>query len=285
MTFRYAGFADEASRDLQTQIDTTHRASWNAIEVRMIGDKNVCDLSPAEWQQAWDRLQDGGINIPCFGSGLCNWARPITADFQVDVDELRRAAPRMHAAGCRLIRVMSYPNDPDTPLGDADWRREAARRLRELAAIAEGEGVVLAHENCSGYGGRGPDEIAALLDDVDSPAFKVIFDTGNSTAHDDDHEAGWAYYNAVRDEIVHIHIKSYKRGDDGALTTCFPDEDPLQARVLGDLKANGYDGWVSIEPHLCAAIHANKDIDDAEQAQAVYVDYARRLEQMVASLP
>lgn len=283
MAFRYCGFADEASREPREQLAVTKQAGWKAIEVRMAGAKNVCDFTPDEWRAFWALFQEARVSIPCFGSQLCNWARPITTDFQVDVAELRRAAPYMREAGCKIIRVMSYPN-AKKPWPLDQWRKEAARRLRELATIAEGEGVILGHENCSGYGGLGPQQYLELAAVVNSPAFKLIFDTGNNTEHDQDPEATWRYYEATRAHIVHVHIKAYKRGADGKMATCFPDDDPVQRRLLADLKQRKYKGWLSIEPHLNAVIHAGKDIDDKDKAKAVYVEYARRLTALVKSL-
>ncbi len=284
MAFRFSGFADEASRDPKEQIAVTKQAGWDSIEVRMINETNVCNLEPDEWGKLWALFQAEGVGIACFGSGLCNWARPITSDFQADVAELKRAIPYMHEAGTRLIRVMSYPNASDEPWPEDKWKKEVFRRLRELAKIAADNDVILAHENCSGYGGIGPDQALEMLAEVNSQAFNLIFDTGNCTSHDQDNESSWRYYEAVKEHIIHVHVKAYKQDADGKWTTCFPDEDPVQRRVFADLEADGYDGWLSIEPHLSAVIHTGKAIDDAGAAKLTYLEYARRLEGIINSL-
>ena len=284
MAFKFTGFADEASRVLLKQIEATKEAGWSSIELRLVDAKHVCDETDAEWAATWATLQQHGIVVAGFGGQIANWARPIGGDFQRDLDELRRVAPRMHQAGTKLLRIMSYPNDKDHPWPNDKWRDEVIRRLRELAKVAEGEGVILAHENCSGYGGLGPAEYMELVKAVNSPALKLIFDTGNSSAHDNDTEASWRYYQACRKEIVHVHIKSYRRGDDGKMVTCYPDEDPVQRRLLADLKATGYNGWISIEPHLAAAVHAGKDVKDEDKGKTIYVEYARRLTKLIAGL-
>ncbi len=284
MQFRFTGFADEAGKTLDEQISVVRAAGWNSIELRSIDGRNVCDLNDGEWADVHRRLSDAGVTVAAFGGQIANWARPITTDLQVDVDELRRSAPHMKEADTTILRVMSYPNCPDAPWPMNAWRTEVVRRLRILAAMAEDLGVILAHENCSGYGGLGPDQFLDLANAVDSPAFKLCFDTGNSSSHEGSTEASWRYYEACRDHIVHVHIKSYKPGDDGKLHTCFPDEDPVQKRILTDLAARGYDGWISIEPHIAAAIHAGKDVSDAAAARRVWLEYARRLEDLAAGL-
>jgi len=283
MGFQFTGFADEAEKSLAGQIATLKEVGWSAVELRLIGGKNVVDLTDAEWQNTYDQLSAAGISIVGLGGQIGNWARPITNDFQVDLNELKRVAPRMRATGTKFLRIMSYPNHPETPLAKEAWKTETIRRIKELATMAEGEGIILGHENCSGYGATA-EGFLELAEAVNSPAFRLTFDTGNNSLHDNDGESTWNYYRACREHISHIHIKSAKPGENGTYATCFPEEDPVQARIIKDLKETGYHGWLSIEPHIMAAIHAGKDVDDTGAAQRVWVEYARRLEKFVAAI-
>lgn len=284
MSFRYTGFADEAEKSLDGQISTLKESGWSAIELRLLGGKNVCDQTDDEWKATHDQLQQEGIEIVGFGGQIGNWARPITSDFQVDLDELRRVAPRMREAGTKFLRIMSYPNPEENPLSNADWREETVRRLKELSTIAEGEDVILAHENCSGYGAYAEGWLE-LAEAVNSPALQLILDTGNNSLHDNTNEATWEFYENTKDHITHVHIKSAMANPEGGdWITCHVDEDPVQRRILQDLKNNGYDGWLSIEPHIKAAIHAGQDVDDTGEARQVWVEYTRRLEALVNSL-
>lgn len=284
MSFQFTGFADEAEKSLDAQIATLREVGWEAIELRLIDGKNVCDQTAEEWAVTWDQLQREKIRVVGFGGQIGNWARPITSDFQRDVDELKRVAPRMRQAGTRFLRIMSYPNAKDQPLSREAWKAETVRRLRELCTLAEGEGIILGHENCNGFGADAAGFLE-LVEAVDSPAFKLIFDTGNNSLHHNNSEVTWDDYRACRKEIVHVHIKCARPGPDGgAYVTCHVDEDPVQRRILEDLVRTGYQGWLSIEPHLKAAIHAGQDIDESGEARRVWVDFARRLEALVAEV-
>lgn len=283
MAFRFTGFADEASQDLATQIQVTKDVGWSAIELRSINGTSVCDLDDTDWAAALQMLQDNSIEIPGFGGQIANWARPITGDFDADMQELTRCAPRMKQAGTDLIRIMSYPNDKDNPWDESAWKQEVFRRLRELAKVAEDLGVVLGHENCNGYAGLGPEQYLETVEAVDSPAFKLIFDTGNNSLHDNDGETTWRFFEACRSEIIHVHIKAAKPADNDEYVTCYPDEDPIQARILTALTEDGYDGWLSIEPHLAAAVHLGQKAS-GDSAIAVWQEYAKRIEALVASV-
>lgn len=281
MAFYFSGFADEAGKTLDEQIAATKELGWDAIEVRLMGGKHFCDLTDEEFEDTWGKMQEEGIRISSFGSQLANWSRAIDTDFQVDVDELKRNIPRMHKVGCKVIRCMSYPNSKE-PLSKDEWKKEVFRRMRELAAIAADGGVALGHENCSGYAGEGADECLEMLEAVDNEALKLIFDTGNRP-----HGGGdlWPYYQKVQDHVVYIHVKA-TRLIDGERQVCHADEDgegvPLKTFV--DLKAKGYDGWISIEPHLAAQVHAGQDVEDARTASQIYVEYGTRVMRMTESV-
>ena len=283
MAFKFCGLADEAGKTMAEQIAATKELGWSGIEIRMLEGKNLCEHEDAVFYRAWDQMRAAGLCIPSFSSAIANWSRPIDGDFKLDQDELRRCLPRMQRTGTRIIRCMSYPNAKE-PWSDGAWRKEVVRRLKVLARMAEEAGVILGHENCLSYGGLGPRQFLELVDGVDSPAFKLIFDTGNQTTHLQSGTATWEYYEKTRAYICHVHIKAAKLNQEGKYVTCFPDEDPVQARILRDLHSRGYREWVSIEPHLQAVPHLRQDVSDANRARQVYVEFGRRLMRMCAEI-
>ncbi len=272
MGFLYAGFADEAGKTIEEQIEATKRLGWDAIEVRGLEGVNFTEITDDQFDKAYETMQAAGVKIAAFGSRIANWATPITSDFQEDVTELKTAIPRMHKSGAKIIRCMSYPNDG---LSIDEWKTEVFRRLKELARMAEDGGVILAHENCNGYGGEGQKEAVELIEAVDSPAFKWIFDTGNTVSHGQD---SWEFYQAVKDHTIHVHIKDMKEVPGEKAAACYPGEGGGKVRqVVADLKASGYDGYLSIEPHIAAVAHEKKDVENAESAADIYVEYGKRL--------
>ncbi|HEX2952048.1 MAG TPA: sugar phosphate isomerase/epimerase family protein, partial [Armatimonadota bacterium] len=198
--------------------------------------------------------------------------RPITNDFSVDVEEMKRAIPRMQRLGTKIIRCMSYPNDG---LSDEAWRDEAVRRLRELAKMAEDGGVILAHENCNGWGGESPENSLEMLERIDSPAFKLIYDTGNPFMHK---QNAVEYLRKVIDHVVHVHIKDgYLDGEKPVFT--YPDEGSCKVgECIRILIEHGYDAGYSIEPHIAAIIHTGEVGEDrATTMWKSYLEYGRRL--------
>jgi sugar phosphate isomerase/epimerase len=276
------GIADEGSTRLNDQIRIHRSLGWDTLELRLIGDTNVCEMSDLEFDEAAGLLQAEEVGVVCFASPLANWSRPITSDFHRDVEDLRRSAPRMRRLKTRFIRVMSYPNDG---LAEADWRREAVRRLRELTRIAEGEEVVLLHENCSGWGGASPSNQKALVEEIASPHFRIVFDTGNPVGEGHAPKATWDFYTSARPYIEHVHIKDCRRSDAGDIVYTLPGEgQSMVQEILKDAIDSGYGGAFSIEPHITAQIHLGTSATSREQAESTYREYGRRTNEMLARL-
>jgi sugar phosphate isomerase/epimerase len=277
----YSGIADEASPSLGRQIEAHRTLGWSHIELRNVDGKNVTDLPDDVFDHVARKIEESGLRVSCFASQLANWSRPIDSDFEKDSSELRRAIPRMKRLDVPFIRCMSYPN-AKVPWGDPEWRRETVRRMKILAAMAEEGDVTLVHENCSGWGGKGPAETLELLAEVGSERLKLVFDTGNPAQYKQD---AWDYYEGVRDHVVYVHVKDYTLSPGKEEVAVFPGAGDCSVReIISDLFARGYDGGFSIEPHITSVIHLRQEASDPELAYRTYLDYGRRFEALVRAI-
>ena len=275
-----SGIADEAGVAVADQIRAHGALGWRAIELRTVGDRNVAgDLPDADFERVAEAIEAAGLTVTAFASAIGNWSRSITGDFQQDIDELRTAAGRMRRLGVRYIRTMSWVGEG---VDEACWRDTAIGRYRELARIAQGEGVVLAHENCTGWGGLGPQQTRALIEAVGSDHLVTLFDIGNTISHGHD---PWAFYQGVRDLIGYVHVKDCRWAADCGRSQdyVYPGEgDAMVLPILKDLLAGGYHGVISIEPHVARVIHVAGATPDAGQMYDAYLRYARAFEALIA---
>ena len=274
----FSGISDESGQPIQTQIQAHAELGWKHLELRAVDSVNLTQLPDDTFDAVYAAVTEAGMGVSCFSSAIANWARPVTGDFAVDVEDLKRAIPRMHRFGTPFIRVMSYPNDPKEPVEEREWRREAIRRTKELSRIAEDGGITMVHENCSGWGGLSAENSNILLGEVDSPALKVVFDTGNPVTYGQD---AWEYYQTVRKDIVYVHIKDARKVDGQDIYTYCGEGDGCVREIVADLLKTGYDGGFSIEPHLAAVIHTGQTADNARQLYESYTEYGRRLMKLV----
>jgi len=270
-----SGIADEAGSPLETQIRAHKELGWKHIEIRNVNDTTLAQADERQFEEIHSQLRKAGLQVSCFASRIANWSRDILGPFDLDVDELKRSIPRMRKMNTPYIRIMSYTNKTNVP--EAQWRDESVRRIRELAKMAADGGVTIVHENCDGWGGLGPKQSLDLLERVGSPALKLVFDTGNTVFHG---QASFDYYAKVKPQVAYVHIKDARKTGDKC-TPCFPGEGLGDvAKIVRDLLSGGYQGGISIEPHIAAIVHEGKTSDPAAM-YSTYVEYGRRLMALV----
>jgi len=281
------GFADEASKGIAGQIKATRELGWSNIESRNIDGRNIHDLPDADFDRVAGELDAAGVRINCFGSAIANWGKLITEPMDSSLAEARRAIPRMQRLGTKLIRIMSFAVLKDRAPDD-QMEAERFRRLRELHRLFTDAGITPVHENCMNYGGMGWTYTLRMLEAV--PGLKLVFDTGNPVFTPDyakpkpwPRQSAWEFYEHVRDHVAYVHIKdgTWDEATQKALFTHAGEGNGDVRRILTDLLSRGYDGGISIEPHLAVVFHEDK----GETSEAVmyrnYVEYGRRLERLL----
>lgn len=275
------GFADEAATDIDGQIRATKELGWNYIEARSVDGKNIHDLEEAAFDIVCRKLDAAGIQINAFGSAIANWSKQVTDPMDVTLSEVGRAIPRMKRLGAKIIRIMSFAVLKDCGPDD-QMEKERFKRLRDIVKRFTDEGLTPVHENCMNYGGMGWPYTLKLIENV--PGLKLVFDTGNPVFAVDrsrpepcPQQSVWEFYSRVRPHIAHVHIKDGYVTPEGKHIFTFAGEGQGDTRlVMRDLLETGYEGGISIEPHLAVVFHdASVQADNTVRYQN-YVEYGRR---------
>jgi len=272
------GFADEAAQDITGQIRATKELGWNAIEARNIEGVNIHDLPDDAFDRVAEELDENGVHVNCFGSAIANWAKDVRDDFDITMAEVDRAIARMKRLGAPLVRIMSYKviEGPD------QMEAERFKRLRVIAEKFLKEGIQPVHENCMNYGGMSWRHTLDLLKNV--PGLKLVYDTGNPVFLKDHSKGGdclqdgWDFYSNVRDHVAYVHVKDCLPpfGDKKEVYTMPGEGRGYVEEIISDLLERGYEGGISIEPHLAAVFHEPDSVID-EKSYELYVEYGNRL--------
>lgn len=282
------GFADEAAKGIDGQIKATLELGWSNIEARAIDGMNIHDIDERAFDSVCGKLKDAGVSINCFGSAIANWGKQIDQSMDADMNALNRAIPRMKRLGTKMIRIMSYAVLPNRSPED-QMKEERFARLRLITDMLLQNGIQPVHENCMNFGGMGWSYTLALIDNV--PGLKLVFDTGNPVFTDDrtkpepyPKQSSWEFYNYVKEHVVYIHVKDGTWAGDKTNYT-YPGLGNGDVRkILQDAIKSGYDGGISIEPHIGAVFHDPTMNTDEERKYSMYVEYGRRMEKMIEEI-
>ena len=238
MTVKITGFADEIAPELTAQIAGLKGLGMSYVEMH---GENLIYHTDEKVEQIKKTLDDNGIRLSALGSPLGKIL--ITDDFTPHFEEFKRAVEISHKMECPTIRMFSFylPQESDP----AAYEGEVFDRIGKFVDYASANDTLLLHENEKDiYGAMAP-ECKKLMDTFYGDHFKAIFDFANFVqCGQDTLEA----YEMLKSYIAYIHVKDALKSDQSVVPAGYGDGNV--AVILKRLSASGFDGFLSLEPHL-----------------------------------
>ena len=239
--FILSAFADEISPNLEEQIRVLLENDIHFLEFRGLENKSIIDYSPAEIRAVSARLREAGIGVSALGSPIGKIS--INDPFPPHLERFKKAIDTAVILGAPNIRMFSFfipkGENPDS------YRGAVMERWFAFRQAAEGSGLSLLHENEKEIFGDTPERCLDLLQTMDSPLIRATFDPANFIQCGV--EPYPRAYEILKNYITYVHIKDARW--DGVVVPAGEGEARL-GRTLRSLHASGYQGFLSIEPHL-----------------------------------
>ncbi|HEX9228500.1 MAG TPA: sugar phosphate isomerase/epimerase family protein [Arthrobacter sp.] len=240
-----SGFGDEIDDDPAIQIAVLQALGANHIEVRSAWGTNIVDLDQERLGRLDRLFREHGMGVSAIASpiGKVDVSLPV----EHEVERLRRAINAAGTLGASYIRIFSFYYSDGVAVESI--RDAVMERMNALAAVAEEAGVVLLHENEKDIFGDTPDRVLDIIETVGSPALKVAWDAANfvQVGVKPFDEA----YTKLRPHLEYLQVKDALFASGEVVPAGLGDGDLL--RTVEALKADGYSGFASLEPHLAGA--------------------------------
>lgn len=244
-TWLLSGFGDEIDDDPAIQIAVLQALGANHIEVRSAWGTNIVDLSDDQLGRLKELLAGKDMTVSAIASpiGKVDVSLPV----EHEVERLHRAVNAAKVLGARYIRIFSFYYGEGVAVESI--RDAVMERMTALARVAEDAGVVLLHENEKDIYGDTPDRVLDIIESVNSPALKVAWDAANFVQVGvKPFDEG---YGKLRPHLEYLQVKDALFSNGHVMPAGEGDGDLL--RTVEALKADGYTGFASLEPHLAGA--------------------------------
>ncbi len=234
------GFADEIDQNLTIQIENLQKLGMHYVEMRGVDGNNLIYHSDDKVKEIKERLDAVGIALSALGSPLGKIG--IEDPFEKHFEEFKRAVEIAHKMETKNIRMFSFY----VPEGKgAQYKEQIFDRLGRFVDYAAANDTVLLHENEKGIYGEMAAECRELMEEFYGDHFKAIFDFANFVqARQDTLKA----YELLKDYIAYIHVKD-ALWENGSVVPAGMGDGNV-ATILKALYANGFAGFLSLEPHL-----------------------------------
>jgi sugar phosphate isomerase/epimerase len=238
---RITGFADEIHTDIEVQVRLLKELNLEYIEFRSGNGKNIADYTIEEAKAVKNYLKENGIKVSALGSPIGKIK--ITEEFEPHFETFKRVVELANIFETPYIRMFSFyiPNGEEPSI----YREEVFKRLRCFLDYAKLHKVILLHENEKGIYGDTAVRCQELFREFYGGHFKCTFDFANFVqCRQDTLEA----FKLLKPYVEYIHIK------DALLETgeVVPagEGDGKVSEILRLLNLEGYQGYLSLEPHL-----------------------------------
>jgi sugar phosphate isomerase/epimerase len=237
-----SGFSDEISPDPREQCEVAGGLGLRYLEIRSAWNVNILDLDAEQLAALQQTLKEFDLSVSSIGSPIGKIA--IHDDFEPHLERMRHAADVARQFDAPFIRIFSFfipeGDDPDR------HRDEVLRRMRALADVAEQSDVVLLHENEKEIYGDIPRRCLDIVTSVESPKLRLAWDAANFV------QVGvrpfTEGYAQLRPYVDYVQIKDARLADASVVVAGAGDGEIVE--TVRALRADGFDGFFSLEPHL-----------------------------------
>ena len=252
---KISGFSDEIEKSVDVQFEVLNKLNIKYFEVRGVDGKNISTLTDEEVLILKSKMEQYGIQVSSIGSPIGKIK--IEEDFAPHFEVFKHVVDIAKTLGTKYIRMFSFYHE-----GGDEWtaeeREEVLARLRQMISYAKEQNVILLHENEKAIYGDTADRCIDLMKELYGPHFKAVFDPANFVQCGQDTK--YAYEN-LKNYIEYMHIKD-ALFEDGKVVPAGCGDGNVEY-VLNALMENGYDGFLSLEPHLGSFEGlANLELDD-----------------------
>ncbi|TCL68562.1 sugar phosphate isomerase/epimerase [Hydrogenispora ethanolica] len=240
--FILSAFADEIADDLQTQMDVLEEHDIHFIEMRGVNGRPLVQHSLDEVRAIKAQLDARGFRISAVGSPIGKIK--ISDPFEPHLELFRHTLEIAKILETGYIRMFSFFLPPGED--PRHYRAEVLRRWEALLQAADGTGLVLLHENEKEIYGDTPERCLDLLTSFPGDGLRAVFDPANFVQCDVETFPG--AYRLLEDYVVYMHIKDAVASDHHVVPAGYGDG--KVPAILAALQRRGYEGFLSLEPHL-----------------------------------
>lgn len=238
---KISGFTDEISFKLDKQLAMLKELGESYMCPRNVDGDNIADISYDIFLSGIKpRLDDAKIKFSSIGSPIGKIKLDDEEGYQKQLEKLAKLVKIAKVMECKYIRIFSFFVDPN---GDYDkYFPVVVEKMKGFLKIVEGTDIILLHENEKHIFGDTPERVLRLYKELKHPNLSLCYDASNYIQCNCD---PFDAYNIVKEFTVYYHMKDCI---DGVEVPLGIGQGRIQD-IVSDLVKNGYDGFLTLEPH------------------------------------
>jgi L-ribulose-5-phosphate 3-epimerase len=254
-----AAITDEFSPTLSEAIPVMQEIGMTGAELRVVNGRNIMDLESEELARVKGALEEAGLPVISIASPLLKCVLPngpkLDSRFEHDIfaskhtyeDQERltgHAFKLAHHFGTRIIRVFSFWRTIDPQACEG----AIIEHLKKLADAAKKENLIIGLENEHACNVGTAQETARILNALDHPNLKLVWDPANALVAGGDPVPG-GYNLLPKHRVAHVHAKDCHMEGNKPVWGPLGTRSVRWKEQVEALLTDNYKGFISLETH------------------------------------
>ena len=238
---RLGVITDEVSQDFEVALDFAKTYELDCVELRSAYEKGPFDYTEEDILAIKALSDRYGIPVTAISSPMfkCEYSEE---NIKLHTEKFKKLLGFAKILGAKKIRCFDF-------LKNESITREMIRdAYKEAYAAAEADGVSILIESEPTTNSQCCKDIKELVETVNRPLFKALYDPGNNIYATDEIPYPDGYL-AIKDLLGHVHIKDAKREGGETVATAVGEGEVDYPALFAELKRIGYDGDIMLETH------------------------------------
>lgn len=236
---------DEVTQDFQEAIAFAKEQGLTGLELRSVDDCPIHTVS-AETARIWrQQLDEEGLQVSNLAGSFYK-SGTTREELDGELQKLEKLCILGDSLDCHTIRGFAFFREGDAPAAP----EMLVPYFAEATVLLKKYGKKLILEADPSVNTPNHRSLCDLLDLLDPEYFGAVYDPGNNL-FDPYREEPFPYgYETIASHLCHVHVKDAVYDEAGEPRCVAPGQGLVRyAAMLSRLKADGYDGWLSLEPH------------------------------------
>ncbi|MDB5084988.1 MAG: sugar phosphate isomerase/epimerase [Bacilli bacterium] len=243
--FRLGIITDEVSQDINEVINFAQKFSLETLELRSLYDKPLHQLDNATIQEIKSLISKSGLSICALSAPIFKCELDDPKQLQRHVELVERYIDIATELNVKLIRGFSF------------WAKTAfeqalptiTEQIKNIVPYFEKSGITFALEFDPSVYASNARKVSVILDAVQSPFVKALYDPGNDVWDPDEEVPYPDGYEYLKGKICHIHLKDALKVGTEVEAVAIGSGQVNYHGLFRKLIEDRYEGYVIVETH------------------------------------
>lgn len=241
--FKLGIITDEVTQDFEEALKFAKKHELDCVELRSAWEKDPFELTMEDIQEI-KRLSDT-YEMPVYAISSpfykCNFFDEEAK--AKHMQNFKRVLEYADLLGVKKIRTFDFFNDEKVTKADIK------KAYEEPIALCAEKGITLLIESEPSTNSRGSKALAEIVEYIDSPVVRALYEPGNEVYTPGGHVAFPEAFDYVKNTFAHVHVKDAVIENEEAKGVAVGSGDVDYVGIIKALLQMDYQGAVVLETH------------------------------------